>query len=86
MPERKHLICKQLASWLLSDVFHTCNLAARIKIFVNSLLCKYSSYRNIYSLKTDVKKRRNKGKIMFGYGSKYLAFTLKLGQVYKYAL
>ena len=55
-------------------------------MFENSLLCKYSSYRNIYTLMTNINKRRNKGKIMFHYDSKYLAFTLKVGRVYKYAL
>ena len=71
LPERKHFICKWLAIWLPCDVFHACNLAAWIKIFENSLLCKYSSYRNIYSLMINFNKRRNKGKIMFSYGSKY---------------
>ena len=47
-------------------------------MFENSLLCKYTSYRNIYSLITNVKKRRNKRKIMFGYGSKYLSVYFKL--------
>ena len=66
-------MCKGLASWLPRDVFHACNLAARIKIFENSLLCKILfMYRNIYSLIINVNKRRNKGKIMFGYGLKYL--------------
>ena len=29
--ERKHLICKRLASWLPRNVVHACNLAAGIK-------------------------------------------------------
>ena len=78
LPERKDVICKRLTSWLPRDVFHACILPARIKIFENSLFCKYSSYRNIDSLITNDNKRRNKGKIMFGYGSKYLSVYFKI--------
>ena len=60
---------------------HSCNLAARIKIkylFQNLFLCKYSSYRNIYSLIIEVTRKEIKKKIMFGYGSKYLNVYFKI--------
>ena len=49
----------------LRDVFHACNLDTRIKIkflFQKLLLCRYSPYRNIYSLIINVTREEIKEK------------------------
>ena len=63
-------LCKVLNAynkeiWLQRNVFHACNLDTQIRIkflFQKSLRCKYSSYRNIYSLIINVTREEIKEK------------------------
>ena len=61
--------------WRPSNVYARATARIKIKFFFqNLLLCKYSSYRNIYSLIINVTRKE----IKVGYGSTYLNVYFKI--------